>query len=116
MKLLCLSVLLLSDAGPALSQQAGVECRIATSRKNEFLVVQAIAKSASAASGTYKLVLVKHSSSGTSQSIQQGNFDLQPGSEGLLATTVVDAPSNKDLTAKLLVETDRGVSQCGLPQ
>ncbi|WP_412066560.1 curli-like amyloid fiber formation chaperone CsgH [Rhizobium sp. SYY.PMSO] len=111
----CLSALSFSSAARALSQ-AGVECEIATNRKDQLLVVQAIAKSPSAVSGTYRLVLVKHGASGTSQSIQQGNFDLQPGSDGLLATTVVDAPANTELTARLLVETDRGVSQCGLPQ
>lgn len=114
-KLFCLSALSLTCVAPAFSQ-AGVACLIAANRKDAFLVVQASVKSATAVSGTYRLVLIKRNASGTSQSIQQGKFDLQPGSDGLLATTVVGAPANTELSAKLLVETDRGVSQCGLPQ
>lgn len=110
-----LSVLLFSCAVPAASQTA-VECLIKTNRQEQFLVVQAIARSEAAVSGSYRLVLVKHSAAGTSQSIQQGSFDLQPGSDGLLAATMVDAADQTELTARLLIETDRGTSRCGLPE
>ncbi|WP_162944052.1 curli-like amyloid fiber formation chaperone CsgH [Rhizobium sp. CCGE531] len=115
LKAFFLSILLFSCIVPA-SSQAGVECLIKTDRKEQFLVVQAIARSEGAVSGRYRLVLVKHSAAGTSQSIQQGNFALRPDSDGLLATTVVDASDQVELTARLLIETDRGTSQCGLPE
>ncbi|NLS17606.1 hypothetical protein HGP16_13675 [Rhizobium sp. P40RR-XXII] len=115
LKLFFLSILLFSCAVPA-SSQAGVECLIKTDRKEQFLVVQAIVRSEEAVSGGYRLVLVKHSAAGTSQSIQKGSFALRPGSDGLLATTMVDAADQTELTARLLIETDRGTSQCGLPE
>jgi len=109
------SMLLLPYATPA-SSQAGVECLVTADRREPFLVVRAIARSDVPISGTYKLVLIKHSMAGTSHSIQQGSFDLQPGSDSLLATTMVDAGDETELIAKLLIETDRGISQCGLPE
>ncbi|MGN6776641.1 curli-like amyloid fiber formation chaperone CsgH [Rhizobium sp.] len=79
-------------------------------------MVRAIAKSVVAVSGTYRLVLFKHSAAGSSQSIQQGSFALKPGAENLLATTMVDAGNEVELTARLLIETDRGTSQCRLSE
>ncbi|MFS8047291.1 curli-like amyloid fiber formation chaperone CsgH [Rhizobium sp. BR 314] len=104
-----------SCAVPAASQ-AGVECLIATNRSERFLVVQAIARSETMASGTYRLVLLSHGSGGTSKSVQQGSFDLEPGSDLILAVAMVDVADKADVNARLRIETDRGASQCGLPE
>ncbi|MFK0164997.1 curli-like amyloid fiber formation chaperone CsgH [Rhizobium sp. NPDC090279] len=109
------SMLLFPYAAPA-SSQTGVECLVTADRREPFVVVRAIARSDMPVSGTYRLVLIKHSTAGTSHSIQQGSFDLQPGSDNLLATTMVDAGDDTELIAKLLIETDRGMSQCELPE
>ena len=109
------AALLFAYAAPA-SSQAEFECLIKADRKDEFLMVRAIAKSVVTVSGTYRLVLFKHSAAGSSQSIQQGSFALKPGAENLLATTMVDAGNGVELSARLLIETDRGISQCRLPE
>jgi hypothetical protein len=111
-----LSAALLFACAVPVSSQAEFECLIKADRKDEFLVVRAIAKSVVVVSGTYRLVLIKHSAAGTSQSIQQGSFQLQPGLDNILATTMVDAGNQVELSARLLIETDRGTSQCGLPE
>ncbi len=109
------AALLFAFAVPA-SSQAEFECLIKADRKDEFLMVRAIAKSIVTVSGTYRLVLFKHNATGSSQSIQQGSFALKPGAENLLATTMVDAGKGVELSARLLIETDRGISQCRLPE
>ena len=108
------SMLLLPRIAPA--SQTGIECLVTADKREPFLVVRAIARSDVPVSGTYKLVLIKHNIEGTSHSIQQGSFDLQPGSNNLLATTMIDAGDDAELIAKLLIETDRGTSQCELPE
>ncbi|MFJ6324278.1 MULTISPECIES: curli-like amyloid fiber formation chaperone CsgH [unclassified Rhizobium] len=114
-KSLFLCAMVLSCAVPAASQ-AGTECLIATSKREPFLVVQVIGKSTTAASGTYRLVLLTHGAGGTSESVQQGSFDLQPGSDRILATTMVAVADKVDVSARLQIETDRGASQCGLSE
>ena len=100
---------------PAASQ-AQVECVISTSMREQFLVVKAIATSPTAMSGTYRLMLTRQGVGSMSQSIQQGKFDYQPGSDGLLSTTIVNLANKTQVSATLLIETDRGTSQCGLPK
>jgi len=114
-KSLFLYAMVFSCAVPAASQ-AGVECLIATSKREPFLVVQVIAKSTTVASGTYRLVLLTHGAGGSSESVQQGSFDLEPGSDRILATTMVAVSDKVEMSARLQIETDRGVSQCGLPE
>jgi len=109
------SMLTFSYTAPAFSQ-SGVECQVTVDKREPFFVLRAIARSDVPISGTYRLVLIKHDTAGTSHSLQQGSFDLQPGSDSILATTMVDAGDESELIAKLLIETERGVSQCELPE
>ena len=111
----------LFSAFPALASASGppdgtVVCRIRMERKSGLLFLHAMAASARPASGSYTLILRKHSATGTSQTMQQGDVALRPGSETLLATTAVEAGAEGHLSASLTLDTNRGRTTCRFPQ
>jgi hypothetical protein len=78
--------------------------------------IQAIVRSPSAIAGTYRLVTVKHNDAGTSQTVQQGRFDLPNGGERQLSTTLLEAASKGHVTASLMLGTDQGEVLCSFPK
>lgn len=115
---LMLGAMLIGVADPvrALAEKAtDVKCAIRLDRGQGLLSMRAVASSASAVSGRYRLSVLKQSAGGTSHTIQQGSFDLSPGVEKTLATTAVEASAEGHLKASLVLTTDRGRFECVLP-
>lgn len=81
-----------------------------------MFVLRAVVRSPDAIAGSYRLALTKRNAGGTSQTIQQGQFDLRAGGESSLATTALEAAAEGHVTASLTLETDRGNVRCRFPE
>jgi hypothetical protein len=97
--------------------QAGVpQCFIIAQQTNGMFKVTAIVRSQSAVSGSFRLVATKRNDGGTSQTVQQGQFDLTQGGEQEISATAFEAAAEGHVTVGLRLKTDRGDVSCSFPK
>jgi hypothetical protein len=109
-------VLLCAPAESAAEQTAAVDCEIRVTTRPDFLQLDAIAKSQRAAAGTYRFEILKHSSTGTSQNVQSGAFELIAERDAVLSTTLLDGSARGHYQARLILNSQEfGSVSCVSP-
>jgi hypothetical protein len=92
-----------------------LRCEITGQDQGAGYRLQALARSAGAASGAYRFMVLKQSASGTSQNMQSGAFSIAPGGEQILTAIVLDHSAQGHVQAALAIETDHGSVTCNFP-
>jgi hypothetical protein len=92
-----------------------IDCLIRATPEHGMLRLEAIATGRQAVRGQYRLEVSKQSSSGTSQNVQSGAFDLQPDRDDLLTTVILDGSAVGHYRAKLTLDSDFGSVTCVSP-
>jgi hypothetical protein len=92
-----------------------IECVIRAQPANDFLRLEAIARSDAAASGEYRFSVIKRSSTGSSNNAQSGSFVLRPGQEQVLTTLILDRSAVGNYRAELSLQSDRERFTCTSP-
>jgi hypothetical protein len=90
-------------------------CHIHAIEQHGMLRLEAVATAQEPVRGQYRFEVLKQSSSGTSQNVQSGAFDLQPNRDNLLTTVTLDGSAFGHYQAKLTLGTDTGSVTCGSP-
>jgi len=104
-----------SATAPAGENSMNVQCRIQTTENSNFVRLDAIAVSPVTAAGTYRFLVLKRNTSGSSQNLQSGRFALMAGHEEILTTVVLEAAAHNAYEASLEVESDKGTVTCTAP-
>lgn len=94
---------------------AAIECAIRAEPGPESLRIEAVARSATAVSGQYRLHVDKRSTSGSSSNTQSGVFVLQGGPAQVLTTIVLDRSAVGHSSAELVLQSDQGKMTCTWP-
>lgn len=102
-------------AGSA-SAGEGPQCGIRTEKRGGLFVLHAVASSVIPDSGRYEFLVSKQNAGGTSRNVQSGDFSLKPGVEAVLSTLAMEAAAQGHVTARLTVQSRRGVSTCTFPR
>ena len=110
--MLCGTVL---AAGSA-SAGEGPQCGIRTEKRGGLFILHAVASSAIPDEGRYEFLVSKQNAGGISRNVQSGDFSLKPGSEAVLSTLAMEAAAEGHVTARLTVQSKRGVSTCTFPR
>lgn len=92
-----------------------IECVIRAEPGTELLRIEAVARSASPASGNYRLLVAKRNAGGSTNSIQSGAFTLEPGRERILTTVVLDRSAIGHYHAELSLQSDQETWTCTSP-
>jgi hypothetical protein len=92
-----------------------VACSITATKRDGLYVMRGFVRSSASLSGTYRLLISKTNSGGTSQSIQQGAFEWREGQSGPVATTAFEAAAEGHVIASMTLETGRGTIRCEFP-
>ena len=79
-------------------------CQIRVTSQDDMLRLEALANGP-AATGTYRLDVLKQSPSGTSQNVQSGAFELNAGRDAILTTVVLDGSARGHYRARLTLDT-----------
>jgi hypothetical protein len=92
-----------------------VECRIEVVPSDGFLKLRAIGYSNMPLTGQYAFSTRKSNQAGSGENRQSGDFVLSSGQDQVLATVVLDAASNKDFAATLVLKWSGGSVSCRAP-
>lgn len=94
---------------------AAIECAIRTELADGSLRLDAIARSDAAVAGQYRFLVVKRSSTGSSNNTQNGTFVLPDAGERILTTLVLDRSAVGNYSAELSLQTNSGGVTCTSP-
>jgi hypothetical protein len=92
-----------------------VTCQIRASNEAEGLRLEAIANATRVIAGSYRLMVAKESSSGSTQNDQSGSFETDGSREQILATVVLDRSAIGHYRATLSLDWDEGHVSCSSP-
>ena len=99
--LICARAELSSAAEPKMT----IGCQIRVTSQNDMLRLEAVANGPEAATGSYRLDVLKQSPSGTSQNVQSGAFTLEADRDAILTTVVLDGSARGHYRARLSLDT-----------
>ena len=94
---------------------AAIECVIRAEPEADLLRIEAVARSATPASGRYRLLVAKLSTSGRTSSTESGTFTVDAGHEQVLTTLVLDRSAIGHYRAELSLQSDQETSTCTSP-
>jgi hypothetical protein len=97
------------------SAAAAIQCVIRAEPETDLLRIDAVALSAAPTNGRYRLVVVKRSGSGSTNSTQGGTFTLAPGREQVLTSIVLDRSAIGHYHAELSLQSDQETLTCTSP-
>ena len=92
-----------------------IECIIRAQPNEQFLRLEAIARSDMPAAGEYSFSVAKRSPTGSSSNAQSGSFVLQSGQEQVLTTIILDRSAIGNYRAELSLQSDRERFTCTSP-
>lgn len=90
-------------------------CHIHAIEQHGMLRLEAVATGEKPVRGQYRFEVLKQSSSGTSQNVQSGAFDLQPNRDDVLTTVILDGSAIGHYQARLTLKSDTGSVTCVSP-
>jgi hypothetical protein len=82
-----------------------IGCKILVTPQNDMLRLEAVANGRGAATGTYRFEIFKQSSTGTSQNVQSGAFELEADRDAILTTVVLDGSARGNYRARLTLDS-----------
>jgi hypothetical protein len=113
----CISIAcVLINGASAFASQGNAECLITADQRGGMFVVKVTVRSPSAISGAYRLAATKRNEGGTSQTIQQGQFDLPQGGERQISAIAFEAAAAGHVTVSTRLNTDQGDVSCSFPE
>jgi hypothetical protein len=92
-----------------------IQCVVRSKPGENFLRLEAVARSSTAASGQYDLSILKSSATGTSQNHQSGSFVLTANNDVVLTTVILDASAKGHVQASLSLQSEIGSASCKSP-
>jgi len=84
---------------------AMIGCQIRATPQSDMLRLEAMANAPRIATGTYRFEIFKQSSTGTSQNIQSGAFNIEAGHDKILTTVVLDGSALGHYRARLTLQS-----------
>jgi hypothetical protein len=82
-----------------------VGCQIRAIPYNDMLRLEAVAVGPRPATGNYQFEVFKQSSSGTSQNVQSGEFELDAGRDTILTTVILEGAARGRYRARLTLDS-----------
>ena len=82
-----------------------IGCKILVTPQNDMLRLEAVANGRGSATGTYRFEIFKQSSTGTSQNVQSGAFELEADRDAILTTVVLDGSARGNYRARLILDS-----------
>jgi|SRR5476649_2200323 hypothetical protein len=98
-----------------LAPTTAIECVIRAQPDEQFLRLEAIARSDMPAAGRYSFSVSKRSATGSSSNAQSGTFVLQGGQEQVLTTIMLDRSAIGNYRAELSLQSDQERFTCTSP-
>ena len=94
-----------AQTSPAAEPKMIIGCKILVTPQNDMLRLEAVANGRRAATGTYRFEILKQSSTGTSQNVQSGAFELDADRDSILTTVVLDGSARGNYRARLILDS-----------
>ena len=93
-----------------------IGCQIRATPQSDMLRLEAVANARKAADGNYRFEIFKQSSTGTSQNVQSGAFNVGADRDEILTTVVLDGSAMGHYRARLILESEEfGSVSCVAP-
>lgn len=89
------------SAGPTMT----IGCQIRATPQSDMLRLEALVSAPGIATGTYRFEISKQSSTGSSQNVQNGAFQIEPGQDAVLTTVVLDGSALGHYRARLILQS-----------
>jgi hypothetical protein len=94
-----------AQTSPAAEPKMIIGCKILVTPQNDMLRLEAVANGRGSATGTYRFEIFKQSSTGTSQNVQSGAFELEADRDAILTTVVLDGSARGNYRARLILDS-----------
>ena len=94
-----------AQTSPAAEPKMTIGCQIRVTPQNDMLRLEAVANGRGSATGTYRFEIFKQSSTGTSQNVQSGAFELEADRDAILTTVVLDGSARGNYRARLILDS-----------
>lgn len=103
-----------TSSGEVLTESSSgkLHCEIVTTTKSQNLQLRGVVWSGDPAAGSYRFVVTKQGSSGTSNVAQSGLFDVGPEERKIVGMVVVNALAGDRYMARLSVQSGGNEAAC----